>query len=420
MLSKKSRCINIDWLEVHALEPIDSIRDAEFFKAAGWDVDVRPYGTRVYQEMFTLIWPNGERFLEIRRNPAASKSSTAAQFFEINSVHLRLTNRSCYLPNCAQLLHDFMVQYNFQFKRISRIDICMDFEKFDKGDNPKDFIDRYLRGKYSKINQGNVRAYGKDLWDGRFWNSVAWGAPKSQIGTKLYNKTLELKEAHDKPYIRQAWAAAGLVDDFIQLTKKGADGTYYKPDIWRVEFSIQSSVKGWYCIEHDNLGNPKKHSFRNDLSRYATKADMLNVFASLADHYFHFKHFEVGQRKDRCKDKVLFDFTNEEPVFYSIEKVATAKPENKDALILLRRLMAYKVTHYDKEVNKAVDLLIDTLQEERLRKCAVQPHDETEVELLRKLISIRMQTNALNDLTIDMETAKAMVTIEKDIWNNNN
>ena len=283
----------------------------------------------------------------------------------------------------------------------------------------KDFIDRYLRGKYSKINQGNVRAYGKDLWDGRFWNSVAWGAPKSQIGTKLYNKTLELKEAHDKPYIRQAWAAAGLVDDFIQLTKRGADGTYYKPDIWRVEFSIQSSVKGWYCIEHDNLGNPKKHSFRNDLSRYATKADMLNVFASLADHYFHFKHFEVGQRKDRCKDKVLFDFTNEEPVFYSIEKVATAKPENKDALILLRRLMAYKVTHYDKEVNKAVDLLIDTLQEERLRKCAVQPHDETEVELLRKLISIRMQTNALNDLTIDMETAKAMVTIEKDIWNNN-
>ena len=106
-------------------------------------------------------------------------------------------------------------------------------------------------------------------------------------------------------------------------------------------------------------------------------------------------------------------------MFYSIEKVATAKPENKDALILLRRLMAYKVTHYDKEVNKAVDLLINTLQEERLRKCAVQPHDETEVELLRKLISIRMQTNALNDLTIDMETAKAMVTIERDIWNNN-
>lgn len=47
------RCLNIDWLEVYALEP-DKL-DADFFISDGWSVQPRPYGTRVYDEMFTLM-----------------------------------------------------------------------------------------------------------------------------------------------------------------------------------------------------------------------------------------------------------------------------------------------------------------------------------------------------------------------------
>lgn len=417
MQLSKSRCINIDWLEVHALEPINSIRDAQFFRDCGWDVRERDYGTRVYQEMFTLMFPNGEPFLEIRRAPAAAKSSTAAQFFEINSVHIRLHNRTCYVDGCAKMLADFMARYEFQFKRISRIDICMDFEKFDSGDNPKDFIARYLAGRYSKINQGNVRAYGKDLWDGRFWNSISWGAKKSQIGTKIYNKSLELKEAKDKPYIRQAWASCGLVDDFIQLTKKAPDGSYYKPDIWRVEFSIQSSVRGWYTVEHDTLGNPKKHSFRNDLSRYATRRDLLDVFASLVEHYFHFKYFEPDKRKDRCKDKELFHFRGETEMMYHIEKVATAKPESRDVLLLLRRLQAYRLTHFDESLRAAADTLINALEDDRLKGCTVDPHDRDEIELLQRLIQKRIEYKDTRTLTDLVAEVKEEIELEKLIWN---
>lgn len=416
MLSKSKRCINIDWLEVHALEPINSFRDAQFFRDCGWDVIERDYGTRVYTQMFTLLFPNGEPFLEVRRAPAAQGSSKAAQFFEVNSVHLRLHNRTCYIHGCAKMLADFMAQYQFIFKRISRIDIALDFERFDKGDKPADFLKRYLAGKYSKVNQGNVRAYGKDLWDGRFWNSVAWGAKKSMIGTKMYNKTLELKEAKDKPYIRQAWASAGLVDDFIQLTKKGEDGTFYKPDIWRVEFSIESSVRGWYTMEHDELGNPKKHSFRNTLECYETDEQLLQVFASLADHYFHFKHFETDQRKDRCKDKILFDFTSQVQEFYHVDKVATAKPADKTAVILRRRLIEYRATHFDELQRKAVDVILDALQRECVIKAAVNPHDTDEVKLLQHLIAIRTANNASSPFDLDLETAKQMVALEKELF----
>lgn len=412
------RCINIDWLEVHCLEPFDAPRTPEFFQRIGWDVSVRPYGTRFYTQMFTLLFPDGERFLEIRRAPSSSNSKSAAQFFEPNSVSIRLCNRTCYFKGCAKMLQEFIDQYGFEFRRISRIDIALDFEKFDSGDDPQKFLHRYLNGAYSKINQGNIRAHGKDLWDGREWNSLAWGSPKSQIGTKFYCKSLEIREAKDKPYIRQAWASAGLVADFIQLTKLGADGTWYQPTIWRVEFSIMSSVKRWFVMEHDELGNPKKQSVPNILPYYYSDTQLLNVFASLASHYFHFKHFEAGQRKDRCRDKVLFKFT-EQDTFYKIEKVATERPKDRAVQLLINRLKAYRETHFDKAIRNAVDVLIDQLHEELLRKSAVRPYDADEVGILRQLIALRISNHASNPLEVDKETAEQLWKIERDLWSNN-
>lgn len=412
------RCINIDWLEVHCLEPFDAPRTPEFFQKIGWDVVIRPYGTRFYTQMFTLLFPEGERFLEIRRAPSAANSKTAAQFFEPNSVSIRLCNRTCYFKGCAKMLQEFIDQYGFEFRRISRIDIALDFEKFDSGDDPQRFLHRYLNGAYSKINQGNIRAHGKDLWDGREWNSLAWGSPKSQIGTKFYCKSLEIREAKDKPYIRQAWASAGLVADFIQLTKLNKDGVWYQPTIWRVEFSIMSSVKRWFVMEHDELGNPKKQSVPNILPYYYSDTQLLNVFASLAQHYFHFKHFEPGQRKDRCRDKELFKFT-EQDQFYKVEKVATERPADRAVQLLRNRLQQYRLTHFDKDVRAAVDLLIRQLDEELLRKAAVRPYDQDEVGVLRELIALRIHNHAANPLEVDKQTAERLWQIEKDLWSNN-
>ena len=183
-----------------------------------------------------------------------------------------------------------------------------------------------------------------------------------------------------------------------------------------MEFSIQSNVRGWYTIEHDTLGNPKKHSFRNDLSRYATRRDLLDVFASLADHYFHFKYFEPDKRKDRCKDKELFHFRGETEMIYHVEKVATAKPESKDVLLLLRRLQAYRLTHFDENLRAAADTLINALEDDRLKGCTVDPHDRDEIELLQRLIQKRIEYKDTRALTELVAEVKAEIAQEKLIW----
>lgn len=431
------RCINIDWLECHCIEPDGVTLNAEYFISDGWHVNERPYGTRTYREMFTLYdYITDEPLIEIRRDPVGAKFTSSVQVIDPHSCHIRLHNRTCYYNNAAALLWEFIVRYNYIFMRISRIDICLDFEFFDSLDNPQSFVTRYLKGQYAKINVTDLRAVGKDLWDGRNWNSLSWGSPHSQIGTKLYNKTLELKTCKDKPYIRQAWAVAGLVDDFIELTKQAKDGTIYKPVIWRLEFSIRSSVKKWFRMEHDTTGHKSTQSVYNTLDCYFTRQQLLDVFSSLVDHYFHFKHVVEKptkgllrqqlseaipwrdrernlQRKDRCPDKKLFDFKKEQQVFYKVERVASATPADRSDLVLIRKLEEYKLTHPLTEIIAACDTIIADLKAITINKAASNPSDKTEIALLRQLIALRIK--ATDKAAITMESVRAISQIWDDL-----
>ncbi len=392
------RCINIDWLECYCLEP--SPRDAEYFASRGWTVVPRDYGTRVFNEMFVLYEPSTyEPLIEIRRAPKIS-ASDKKQVIDPHACHIRLCNRTCYFPNAALIMNQFIEQYEYVFMRIKRIDICLDFELFDSGDNPERFLSRVLAKKYSKINVCDICVHGVDEWDGQKWNSASWGSKKSDISTKLYCKSLELAQVKDKPYIRQAWARSGLVDDFIKLTKTKqtkAGPITYKPIIWRLEFSISSSVKKWFCIVDQLTSKPQKRSVHNTLDCYFSKQQLLDVFASLVEHYFHFKKHTRDKngnvkRKDRCEDKILFDFTKEQQFFYKIERVASAGDEKQVDNVLQRHLESYKLLKFgNKEVQESCNRLLLEIENDELNLAKAYPNDPTEITLLRQLLAYSMQ-----------------------------
>lgn len=431
------RCINIDWLEVHCIEPSEA-RDANYFRALGFDVSERDYGTRVYEQMFTLIDSNGQPFIEIRRQPHKTNNINKYQVMEPGSCHLRLSNRACYYDNAGSMMQEFITQHGYEFRRISRIDLALDFETFDSGDNPAKFVTRYLHGRYAKVNQCTIAVHGQDLWDGQQWNSISWGSKKSPVFTRFYNKTMELREVKDKPYIRQAWASCGLVSDFIQLTKKNERGEWYKPEIWRLEFAITSAVKNWVCFDVDDNGDKTHFSVRNDLSRYLTRDHLLTMFSSLVQRYFHFKlvqekkavsialntireevdwvhrHKDI-QRKDRCPDKPLFAFGKDNQT-YKVEKLVPAKVDNHALLLLKQRIELYKSTHIQTQMRQACDVILESIEKELLIHHAVNPHDETEIQLLQRLISYRISTNRENPLSIDKEFINSLLDLQDDIF----
>jgi len=205
------------------------------------------------------------------------------------------------------------------------------------------------------------------------------------VSTKMYNKSLELEQVHDKPYIRQAWFECGLVDDPINMTKKQKNGTVIKPNVWRVEFSIKSSAQKWFVIEKQT-GKKGKIGMPHTLEVYDTPAKLLTVFASLAQHYFHFKHYDENTRKDRCKDKILFDFSPLD-TFYKVDRLASHSPKSKGTERLIALLTNYRLTLIDPGKIRAVDDVIEQLRQRALHEFA---GSQLDVQVLRRVIAERI------------------------------
>ena len=404
------RCVNIDWLEVHAREPYGNPRDWRYFQDVGFSLRIRDYGTRVYREMFTLLAPNDEPLLEVRRDPA---SQGLHGIHDSNECHIRLCNRTCYFDNAAEFLDSFLHEHGYTDVRISRIDLCLDFSRFDFGDNPSAFIRRYFRHKYAKINQGRINSHGDDKWLGQEWNSLSWGSKSSAVSTKMYDKTLELYDAkldrYGKPYIREAWFHCGLIDNIQRVTLNGN-----KVTIWRVEFSLRSAVKNWVKLELN--GNPNEiQSIKNTLDVYKGRDKILTMFAALARHYFRFKKFEKGQRKDRCEDKLLFDFSGTQQV-YKIGRPSTALGSGTSFKAkynrLLEKLRAFQAEHNNPELFKACEVLIAAITEEDLRHDLANPWNREELEFLKLLLRVRTTQRELS-YDVAVEEVKKLLKLNE-------
>lgn len=387
-IEKKKRCINIDWLEIYCLESNDRFPcDADYFAQRGYIVEQRDYGTRQYNQMFTILDENHDPWIEIRRQPASGESSFSGLMPQ--SCHIRLVNRQCYLTGAIQRLRDFLIKHDYIFKRIYRIDICHDFEKFDSGDNPEKFCRRYLAGKYAKINQTNVAAHGQDNWADFDWETLSWGARKSMVSTKLYCKTKELKvNKTDKPYIKWCWFDAGLIDNPLTMTKHNKMGIEYEPNIWRLEFSLKSLADSWIVIEDISGKHRKKKSIPHRLSLFDTQEKLWDRFRDLSFHYFRFKKYEQGKRKDRCEDKILYSWNTPNEFMKVVQLPHDSKPKREDDL-LRKRLLSFQISHYKYEIKKACSVIIEEIDNGQLLriipKNRLEDFEALKIALVRKM-----------------------------------
>lgn len=331
------RCINIDWLELYCLEPA-APRDVEYFERQGFIVKERSYGTPNYRQMFTLI-DEGHRFIEVRRIPVSLRKNGGIA--EEGACHIRLSNRTCYLRNPVQTLAEFVLAHQFVYKSVSRIDLCLDFKVFDNGMLPADFVRDFMAGQYQKINQCNLAAHGRDGWQIRDWNSLKWGAPTSAVTTKLYNKSKELKDVGDKPYIREVWEACGLGGD---------------EDVWRVEFSTKAQSNALVSSKEEIM-------VTRSLDAYDGKERQFFQFCVYANKYFHFKAKEYTKSgalkpKNRCSDIKLFAFSGREK-FYVPMRLTWQPDIGRTEKLLAKRLLEMA---RDKSLSPNVRRAAETLE----------------------------------------------------------
>ena len=362
------KCVNIDWLEVFCSE--NALCTPEYFKSRGYNVKVRPYGTPQYSMMFSIRDDAGRDILEIRRCPYSLKSQGG--IFNENDCHIRLSNRTCYCQDPIGYLRRFLVDHCYELKLISRIDICLDFAVFDNGMTPEYFVSEYMKGEFLKLHQSrlhsfgsdfevDIAAHGRDCIKSKVWNSLSWGSKKSSVTTKLYNKSMEMKQKKTKHYILNRWEKAGLRYDIC--------------DIWRIEFSLSSAIKGYVRIDDGEL-------FPSSLSLYDAEDKLWRAWSACASRLFIFVIRSTATRKSRMTKIPLFDINDTacKPVELSTEEDPT-----RTERMLIRYLNRLR---NDNQLTKSEDDAAITIKEliQRIRNCKIEEMNDMKLynETVRK------------------------------------
>lgn len=388
----KQLCINVDWFEIFTHEPL-SITGPEFFEALGFKVAVREYGTRIYKQMFTLI-ENGEPWIEIRRMPLSDKRQGG--IMHPRACSIRLVNKQCYAANALKDLYDFLgalgyKHNNYEIACISRIDICLDFVKFNykQDKDPSQFIKNYLSGIYGKINQPRLNVHGKDFLSDKIYNSIKWGSPASMISTKLYNKTVEMAENKEKPYIRDSWVQCGLLADEFDDTA-----------VWRLEFSINSDCRQWVT---EGKGN-ERIIIDNTFEFFLKRENLLRTLRGLISHYFKFVKLEPGKSRYKLEPIKLIELGTGEA--YKPKALDRKEPQGRTEKLLIKRLARLKtLSDADSPTAFALSVAIDLITAKYARiKLGLQPNDSEDLQRLTNKLSLSTIYDTLQGAAADTST----------------
>ena len=292
------RCINVDWFQVYCLQPYGC--DLPQIISRRYTVKDRGMGTRHFK-MLIDVWRD-EKYLEIQYLPFSVKSDKGNGVWHPNACLIKLCNKYCYGLNEITDLLDYLFSINIHLKSISRIDIFMDFQRFDNGLLPQTLIKKFISSEYYKLGSSKFTTIGNQN-ESVEYDYLRFGSGKSSYSVYLYNKTKELREVKDKPYIRESWEKAGFNSE---------------EDVWRLEFSIRSDAKHLIYLESEFTELPsgeimesnvkigtdstgRKRAYLPINCNMLQGDSLVRLFASLSANYFRFVRKGKGPKKNMKK-----------------------------------------------------------------------------------------------------------------------
>ena len=333
--------ISIDWLSVYCLympdtpspddaAPADEHRPVRYWEPAEYDAEdlfgaypwrckLENFGTRQFSKLYRIAIPNEEGgwddFAEVQAEPHAN-------ILVSNAIIVRFVNRTLYRHDFWELANKFLMDNHLEFKNISRIDICADFNQF-RDRTPISLIEDFAAKRLRHVGQGVGAMYfnhgimpvdgNKAVRDyGVKYTGLSFGTHKSDVRVYLYNKSFELLTQGNKPWIVDRWNEIGL-----DITA-----------VWRLEVSIKA--KG--CKFKDKITG-KKVDISKDVA--ADGDELAKIYHTFVQKRFAFvknrKHITNITREPRIQ---LFDM---HPI-YAHKSLRNVSSGNRMEKILIKAL----------------------------------------------------------------------------------
>ena len=252
--------IGIDWLSFSGYFDRDfemTERTSEFV------CEKRKYGTRNFSE----VWDVSYFFAVPGKVQKAIKPFCSlackpqSSILNERLVTFKLDNALLYTDHWFLLLMCFLSDFHIQSVKIQRADLFRDFQNLNYGKkeiSPSAFLADIASGKLQKKNSTKFTIYADTKENGAY--AVTYGSIISGRQLAIYNKSKELREVHDKPYIRAAWKSVGFSLDKpvfraeVRITKKGLNlfdlelQERAQMDLKKLyDYKVEPVLNGYFC-----------------------------------------------------------------------------------------------------------------------------------------------------------------------------
>lgn len=261
--------LSLDWVQVRC----SGVVPPHVF---GYDIEILPRESKFFRQVFQVVQYN-EVIITGQQFPKFDCGRSTL-------VILKVQNRKLYEGNAKQILDTFCKMANLTITALTRLDVCADFVTFKGGYSPARFLRDFLaekvkvKGKY----KFSVFGYTGATLDRQ---TLTIGRLESPFYFRLYNKSKELAEKKDKPYIRNMWE---------NLPRK------YNEDVWRLEVKCTDEALTYYDEISGEIINLANIDY--------TQQDVLQrIFSVFLRQKYRFYTYTGKSRADREQCVTLFD-----------------------------------------------------------------------------------------------------------------
>lgn len=275
---------NVDWLQTYCLGSY--VENGEYsIGSSTYRVIGRDTETKLFRRVAD-VYKNGQKVATITQLPKTPVINP-------RTTLVKLSNRVLYCEKYVQILLEIQDVFCLHYKGITRIDVACDFNTFYGGRSVPRFIKEYIMSEPTSKNhiyrRGSDEYYvrgNKKKNQASTFNYIRLGKKNSRVHAYIYDKTVELQEQKDKPWIRTAWEKAGIKND---------DDNH----VWRAEISIKN--EGSQLLD---MGTGELFKLSPDF--LTTLKAVQSLFVFYARKYLDFRKKRKSQKLSKYDKVELF------------------------------------------------------------------------------------------------------------------
>ena len=291
--------VGIDWLQVSFKGRLQS--------GGKYEVKMIDLETKIFSKVYQIMY-NGEIVASATAEPKSPILDPALLIIKIENKYL-------YISDPVLLMQDFQKEFKLTFVNITRIDLFRDFNTLKYGLNPQNLIHRFVKGDYMKRGKSEFKIFGNSNKTIDF-SYLRFGGNTSDFQVYMYNKSKEMRDVKNKPWIIERAKAVGV--DTSQ-------------DFWRLEVSCKSSKKEVVRISTGEVCNP-------DLNYFASSKKISEYYNALLIKYFDIRE-NSGKSKTARERKIELFNDDSDQIYILTPK--NQKESNRTAKMVLRHIEFY-------------------------------------------------------------------------------